>query len=48
MYSVVCRHDVDGHSFAPIGLYKTDAASDWLVIKWDCYKVAIKSILAEA
>ncbi len=25
--------DVDGKSFAPIGLHKTDAASDWLVIK---------------
>ncbi len=25
--------DVDGQSFAPIGLHKTDAASDWLCIK---------------
>ncbi len=24
--------DVDGHSFAPIGLIKTDAASNWLLI----------------
>jgi hypothetical protein len=24
--------DVDGQSFAPIGLHKTDAASDWLLI----------------
>jgi hypothetical protein len=23
----------NGQSFAPIGLYKTDAASDWLLIK---------------
>jgi hypothetical protein len=28
---IVCRFDVDGQSFAPIGLHKTDAASDWLV-----------------
>jgi hypothetical protein len=25
--------DVDGQSFAPIGLHKTDAASYWLLIK---------------
>ncbi len=25
--------EVDGQSFAPIGLHKTDAASDWLLIK---------------
>jgi hypothetical protein len=24
---------VDGQSFAPIGLHKTDAASDWLLLK---------------
>jgi hypothetical protein len=24
---------VDGQSFAPIGLHKIDAASDWLLIK---------------
>ncbi len=30
---IVGRLDVDGQSFAPIGLHKTDAASDWLVIK---------------
>jgi hypothetical protein len=29
----VGRLDVDGQSFAPIGLHKTDAASDWLLIK---------------
>ncbi len=28
--------DVDGQSFAPIGLHKIDAASDWLLIKWLC------------
>ncbi len=28
--------DVDGHSFAPIGLHKIDAASDWLLIKRHC------------
>ncbi len=27
---------VDGQSFAPIGLHKTDAASDWLCIKRQC------------
>jgi hypothetical protein len=26
---IVGRPDVDGQSFAPIGLHKTDAASDW-------------------
>ncbi len=30
---IVGRLDLDGQSFAPIGLYKTDAASDWLLIK---------------
>jgi hypothetical protein len=29
---IVGRRDVDGQSFAPIGLHKTDAASDWLLI----------------
>ncbi len=29
----VGRLDVDGQSFAPIGLHKTDAASHWLLIK---------------
>jgi hypothetical protein len=33
---IVVRHDVDDHSFAPIGLHKTDAASDWLLIKRHC------------
>ncbi len=33
---IVDRLDVDGQSFAPIGLHKTDAASDWLLIKWHC------------
>ena len=30
---IVGRLDVDGQSFAPIGLRKTDAAFDWLVQK---------------
>jgi hypothetical protein len=30
---IVGRLDVDGRSFAPIGLHKTDAASDWWLIK---------------
>jgi hypothetical protein len=33
---VVGRLDVDGQSFAPIGLHKTDADSDWLLIKHRC------------
>ncbi len=31
---IVGRLDLDGQSFAPIGLHKIDAASDWLLIKW--------------
>jgi hypothetical protein len=30
---IVVRLDVDGQSFAPIGLHKIDAASDWLFTK---------------
>ncbi len=33
---IVGRLDVDGQSFAPIVLHKTDAASDWLLIKHHC------------
>jgi hypothetical protein len=33
---IVGRLDVDGQSFDPIGLNKTDAASDWLLIKCHC------------
>ncbi len=33
---IVGRPDVDGQSFAPIGLHITDAASDWLLIKRHC------------
>ena len=33
---IVGRLDVDGQSFAPIGLHETDAASDWLLIKRHC------------
>jgi hypothetical protein len=28
--------DADAQSFAPTGLHKTDAASDWLFIKRHC------------
>ncbi len=31
---ILGRLDVDGQSFAPIGLHNKDAASDWLLIKW--------------
>jgi hypothetical protein len=27
------RLDVDGQTYAPIGLHKIDAASDWLLMK---------------
>jgi hypothetical protein len=30
---IVSRLDVDSQIFAPIGSHKTDAASDWLLIK---------------
>ncbi len=30
---IVGRLEVDGQSFAPIGLHKIDAAPDWLLIK---------------
>ena len=33
---IVGRLDVDGQSFAPIGLHKIDSASDWLLIKRLC------------
>jgi hypothetical protein len=33
---IVGRLDVDSQSFAPIGLHKIDAASDWLLIKRLC------------
>ena len=33
---IVGRLAVDGQSFAPIGLHKTDAASDWLLTKHHC------------
>ncbi len=28
--------DVDVHSFAPIGFQKTDADSNWFLLKWHC------------
>jgi hypothetical protein len=31
---IVGRLNVDCQSFAPIGLHKIYAASDWLLIKW--------------
>ena len=30
---IVRRLDVEGQSFAPIGLHKIDPSSDWLLIK---------------
>ncbi len=33
---IVGRLDVHGQSFAPVGLHKIDAASDWLLIKRVC------------
>ncbi len=33
---IVGRLDVDGQSFAPMGLHKIDAASDWLLIERLC------------
>ena len=33
---IVGRLDVDGQSFAPIGLHKINAASDWLLINRLC------------
>jgi hypothetical protein len=33
---IIGRHNVDDQSFAPIGLHKIDAASDWLLIKRLC------------
>jgi hypothetical protein len=33
---IVGRLDVDGQSFAPIGLHKIDKASDWFFIKRHC------------
>jgi hypothetical protein len=40
---IVGRLDVDDHSFAPIGLHKTDAASDWLLIKR--HSIGMKGLL---
>jgi hypothetical protein len=39
---IVSRLDVDVQSFAPIGLHKIDAASDWLLIKRLC--IGMKSL----
>ncbi len=40
---IVGRLDVDGQSFALIGLHKTDAASDWLLTK--CHCISMKGLL---
>jgi hypothetical protein len=40
---IVGRIDVDGQSFAPIGLHKTDGASDWLLIKHHCTGVQLQN-----
>jgi hypothetical protein len=34
---IVGRLAVDGQSFAPFGLHKTEAASFWLLTKHHCY-----------
>jgi hypothetical protein len=34
--------DVDGQSFAPIGLHKIEASSDWLLIK--CHYIGVKGL----
>ncbi len=39
---IVGRLDVDSQSFAPIGLHKIDASSDWLRIKRHC--IGIKGL----
>ena len=39
---LVGRLGVDGQNFAPIGLHKVDAASDWLLIKHHC--IAMKGL----
>jgi hypothetical protein len=39
---IVGQLDVDGQSFALIGLHKTDASSDWLLIKQLC--IGIKGL----
>ncbi len=40
---IVGRIDVDGQSLPPIGLHKTDAAFDWLLIKQHC--IGMKGLL---
>ncbi len=40
---IVGRLNMDGQSFAPIGLHKTDAASDCLLIKQHC--IGMKGLL---
>jgi hypothetical protein len=42
---IIGRLDVDGQSFAPIGLNKADAASDWLLIKRHC--IGTKGLLTK-
>jgi hypothetical protein len=33
---IVGQLDVDSQSFAPIGLHKIDASSDWLLVQHHC------------
>jgi len=40
---IVGQLDVDGQSFAPIGLHKTDSASDWLLINGLIYILSDKA-----
>ncbi len=39
---IVSRLDVDGLSFAPVGLHKKDASSDWLLIKQHCIGAGVQ------
>jgi hypothetical protein len=38
------RLGIDGQSFAPIGLHKTDNVSDWLLIKHHCIGIGTKGL----
>ncbi len=41
---IVGRLDVDGQIFAPFGLHKKDAASDWLLIKRHCIGMTMEGL----
>jgi hypothetical protein len=45
---IVGWHNVDGQSYAPIGLHKIDASSDWLLIKRHCIGVKPAAALIKA